>query len=155
MLLITWSDRDDNGVPFGAFDKNTGKYIKYSDLGKVDEVKIQPKNTGVGSKTILEFYPNKPNIKTIPDMYSTISTVSISEITGIVKIKDLPPMFADFYLGKNNELMMDLEANSNHLERYDVWVEKLKSLNVPNISKSPFIGAVSVEKYFNIKVNPV
>jgi len=154
-LNVTWSDRDDDGVPFGAFDKTTGRYIKYFNLDKVDEVKIQPKNTGVGSKPILEFYPNKPNIKTIPDMYSTISTVSISEITGIVKIKDLPPMFADFYLGKNNELMMDLEANSNHLERYDVWIEKLKSLNVPNISKSPFIGDISVEKYFNIKVNPV
>jgi len=124
-------------------------------LGKVDEVKIQPKNTGVGSKTILEFYPNKPNIKTISDMYSTISTVSISEITGIVKIKDLPPMFADFYLGKNNELMMDLEANSNHLERYDVWVEKLQFLNIPSKLDKPFISGINVEKYFNIKVNPV
>jgi hypothetical protein len=159
-LTITISDRLDGsyGSELGAFDKDTGEYLKYSDLdkiGKVDEVKIQPKNTGVGSKPILEFYPNKPNIKTIPDMYSTISTVSISEITGIVKIKDLPPMFADFFLSKNNELMMDLEANSKHLERYDVWVKKLKSLNVPNISQSPFIGDINVEKYFNIKVNPI
>ena len=159
-LTITVSDRLDGsyGSEHGAFDKDTGEYLKYSDLdkiGKVDEVKIQPKNTGVGSKTILEFYPNKPNIKTIPDMYSTISTVSISEITGIVKIKDLPPMFADFFLSKNNELMMDLEANSKHLERYDVWVKKLKSLNVPNNAQSPFISDINVEKYFNIKVNPI
>ena len=32
-LLITFSDADDDGETFGAFDKNTGKYIKYSDLG--------------------------------------------------------------------------------------------------------------------------
>jgi len=153
-LNIMWSDRDDDGVPFGAFDKNTGKYIKYSDLGKVDEVKIQPKNTGVGSKTTLEFYPNKPNIKTISDMYSTISTISTSEITGIIKTKDLPPMFADFYIDKN-ELMMDLEVNSKHPERYDAWVKKLKSLNVPNDFRPPFISNINVEKYFNIKVNPI
>jgi hypothetical protein len=153
-LNIMWSDRDDDGVCFGAFDKNTGKYIKYSDLGKVDEVKIQPKNTGVGSKTTLEFYPDKPNIKTISDMYSTISTISTSEITGIIKTKDLPPMFADFYIDKN-ELMMDLEVNSKHPERYDAWVKKLKSLNVPNDFRPPFISNINVEKYFNIKVNPI
>jgi hypothetical protein len=32
-LLIIFSDADDDGETFGAFDKNTGKYIKYSDLG--------------------------------------------------------------------------------------------------------------------------
>jgi len=31
-LDVIQSDRDDNNVPFGAFDKDTGKYIKYSDL---------------------------------------------------------------------------------------------------------------------------
>ena len=31
-LTVTWSDWDDNGNLFGAFDKTTGKYIKYSDL---------------------------------------------------------------------------------------------------------------------------
>ena len=158
-LTITISDRLDGsyGSEYGAFDKDTGEYLRYSDLdkiGKVDEVKIQPKNTGVGSKTTLEFYPDKPNIKTISDMYSTISTVSTSEITGIIKTKDLPPMFADFYIDKN-ELMMDLEVNSKHPERYDAWVKKLKSLNVPNDFRPPFISNVNVEKYFNIKVNPI
>ena len=158
-LTITISDRLDGsyGSEYGAFDKDTGEYLRYSDLdkiGKVDEVKIQPKNTGVGSKIILEFYPDKPNIKTISDMYSTISTVSTSEITGIIKTKDLPPMFADFYIDKN-ELMMDLEVNSKHPERYDAWVKKLKSLNVPNDFRPPFISNINVEKYFNIKVNPI
>ena len=32
-LTVTWSDWDDDGNLFGAFDKITGKYIKYSDLG--------------------------------------------------------------------------------------------------------------------------
>ena len=153
-LTVTWSNSNDDGENFGAFDKTTGQYIKYSDLSKVDEVKIQPKNTGVGSKITLEFYPDKPNIKTISDMYSTISTVSIAYIMGIVKTKDLPPMFADFYLYKN-ELMMDLEVNSEHPERYDAWVKKLKSLNVPNDFRPPFISNINVEKYFNIKVNPI
>ena len=158
-LTITISDRLDGsyGSEYGAFDKDTGEYLRYSDLdkiGKVDEVKIQPKTTGVGSKIILEFYPDKPNIKTISDMYSTISTVSTSEITGIIKTKDLPPMFADFYIDKN-ELMMDLEVNSKHPERYDAWVKKLKSLNVPNDFRPPFISNINVEKYFNIKVNPI
>jgi hypothetical protein len=31
-LTVTWSDWDDDGNLFGAFDKTTGKYIKYSDL---------------------------------------------------------------------------------------------------------------------------
>ena len=35
-LTVTWSDLNINGGDveyFGAFDKNTGQYIKYSDLG--------------------------------------------------------------------------------------------------------------------------
>ena len=150
-LNIMWSDRDDDGVCFGAFDKNTGKYIKYSDL---NEIKLQPKNTGVGNKITFEFYPDKPNIKTIPDIYSTINNSDNSFITGIIKTKDLPPMFVDLYIDKN-ELMMDLEANSNHLERYDVWVEKLQSLNIPSKLDKPFISVINVEKYFNIKINPI
>jgi hypothetical protein len=58
------------------------------------------------------------------------------------------------YIDKN-ELMMDLEVNSKHPERYDVWVKKLKSLNVPNDFRPPFISNINVEKYFNIKVNPI
>jgi hypothetical protein len=63
-------------------------------------------------------------------------------------------MFVDLYIDKN-ELMMDLEVNFNHLERYDVWVEKLQSLNIPSKLDKPFISVINVEKYFNIKVNPV
>ena len=33
-LTVTWSDFDDDGEPFGAFDKNTGQYIKYSNTGQ-------------------------------------------------------------------------------------------------------------------------
>ena len=31
-LTVTWSDFDDDERPFGAFDKTTGRYIKYSNL---------------------------------------------------------------------------------------------------------------------------
>jgi hypothetical protein len=44
-LTVTWSDwGHDNPYPYGAFGKNTGKYIKYSDL---NEIKAQPGRTGV------------------------------------------------------------------------------------------------------------
>jgi hypothetical protein len=50
---------------------------------------------------------------------------------------------------------MDLEANSNYPERYDIWVQRLKDLGIPFKMNHPYIEDINIEKNFNIEVNPI
>ena len=143
---------------YGAFDKDTGEYLKYSDLdkiGKVDEIKVQPKKTGIKGKINLEFFPNDLKIKSYSDILNFLSTAPKSFIPGVIKLKDFPLMFAEIFINSKGEISMDLEANSNHPERYDIWVQRLKDLGIPFNMNHPYIDNINVEKNFNIEVNPI
>jgi hypothetical protein len=143
---------------YGAFDKDNGEYLKYSDLdkiGKVDEIKVQPVKTGIGGKIFLNFLPDNPNIKTINDIYNEITISRSGKIIGIIKSKKLPFMFAEMYVNKNNEIIMDLEVNNNHPERYDVWVNELQRLNIPFEKNTPFIDSLNINKYFILNITQV
>lgn len=151
-LDIILSDADDNDKYFGAFDKTTGEYIKYSGL---NEIKIQPKKTGVKGKINLEFFPKEPKIKSYSDILNFLSISPKNFIPGIIKLKDFPLMFAEIFTNSEGEISMDLEAPSNHPERYDIWVQRLKDLGIPFKINHPYIDDINVEKNFNIEVNPI
>ena len=162
-LTVIWSDRQDSvDSTFGAFDKDTGEYIKYSDLdniGKVDEARILPTKTGIGKKINIEFHPDDSNVKSIEDIHNKLQNFprTTEAVMGAIKTKDsenFPPMFVEIYLNKQGELTMDLESNSNYPENYDVWEEKLQKLHIPFIPDEPFMSDINIDKYFKITVKP-
>ena len=159
-LTITISDRLDGsyGSEYGAFDKDTGEYLKYSDLdkiGKVDEIKVQPKKTGIKGKINLEFFPNDLKIKSYSDIYDFLKLSPKNFLPGIIKLKNFPLMFTEIFTNNEGEISMDLEANSNYPERYDIWVQRLKDLGIPFKMNHPYIEDINIEKNFNIEVNPI
>jgi len=159
-LTITISDRLDGsyGSEYGAFDKDTGEYLQYSDLdkiGKVDEIKVQPKKTGIKGKINLEFFPNDLKIKSYSDIYDFLKLSPKNFLPGIIKLKNFPLMFTEIFTNNEGEISMDLEANSNYPERYDIWVQRLKDLGIPFKMNHPYIEDVNIEKNFNIEVNPI
>jgi len=159
-LTITISDRLDGsyGSEYGAFDKDTGEYLQYSDLdkiGKVDEIKVQPKKTGIKGKINLEFFPNDLKIKSYSDIYDFMKLSPKNFLPGIIKLKNFPLMFAEIFTNNEGEISMDLEANSNYPERYDIWVQRLKDLGIPFKMNHPYIEDINIEKNFNIEVNPI
>jgi hypothetical protein len=159
-LTITISDRLDGsyGSEYGAFDKDTGEYLQYSDLdkiGKVDEIKVQPKKTGIKGKINLEFFPNDLKIKSYSDIYDFLKLSPKNFLPGIIKLKNFPLMFTEIFTNNEGEISMDLEANSNYPERYDIWVQRLKDLGIPFKMNHPYIEDINIEKNFNIEVNPI
>ena len=159
-LTITMSDRLDGsyGSEYGAFDKDTGEYLQYSDLdkiGKVDEIKVQPKKTGIKGKINLEFFPNDLKIKSYSDIYDFLKLSPKNFLPGIIKLKNFPLMFTEIFTNNEGEISMDLEANSNYPERYDIWVQRLKDLGIPFKMNHPYIEDINIEKNFNIEVNPI
>ena len=94
-LTVTWSDRKDSvDSTFGAFDKDTGEYLKYSDLdniGKTNEIKLQPSNTGVGSKLKVNFQLD-PSYFFYPKDIKSINDVNERQFGGWINSKGLPKM---------------------------------------------------------------
>ena len=128
-LNIMWSDRDDNGVPFGAFDKNTGKYIKYSDL---NEIKLQPFNTGVGSKLRVTFTLD-PSYFFYPKDIKSIDDVNERHFGGWINSKGLPKMQGDLYRNDSSNVILSIiktNTNTPH-EHLKAWEDKLDSLKIP------------------------
>jgi hypothetical protein len=160
-LTVTWSDRQDSvDSTFGAFDKDTGEYLKYSDLdniGKVDEAKIQPKSIGVGKmgkklKVTFTLDPDifryNKNIKSINDIEPN------THIGGLLSSKDLPDLYADLHKTETSNVVVSiLAANSNNTE-LGQWKQKLDSMDIMYGHENQYmIRDIPVEKYLFFDLN--
>ena len=157
-LTVTWSDRQDSvDSTFGAFDKDTGEYLKYSDLdniGKVDEARIIPAKTGMGKKLKVTFtldpdiFRYNKNIKSINDIEPN------THIGGLLSSKDLPDLYADLYKTEtSNVVVAILAANSNNTE-LGQWKQKLDSMGIMYGHEDQYmIRDIPVEKYLFFDLN--
>jgi hypothetical protein len=129
-LTVTWSDwGHDNPYPYGAFGKNTGKYIKYSDL---NEIKLQPFNTGVGSKLRVTFTLD-PSYFFYPKDIKSIDDVNERHFGGWINSKGLPKMQGDLYRNDSSNVILSIiktNTNTPH-EHLKAWEDKLDSLKIP------------------------
>jgi hypothetical protein len=129
-LTVTWSDRQDSvDSTFGAFDKDTGEYIKYSDL---NEIKLQPSNTGVGSKLKVTFTLD-PSYFFYPKDIKSIGDVNERHFGGWINSKGLPKMQGDLYRNNSSNVILSIIKTDTDTpyEYIEAWEDKLDSLKIP------------------------
>jgi hypothetical protein len=142
VLTLTYSDADwdDNEEYFGAFDKNTGKYIKYSDL---NEAIIKPGNTGLKNKRLKATFYSSPTTNVDRSTPGTqIGLLKIDKIPGANKT----PAKITYYNSKENYITFNLNTDDEML-----WTQAFKEQKIPyKITNSNKLRINNVSNYIDI-----
>jgi hypothetical protein len=99
---------------------------------KIDEIKLQPKNTGVGSKLRVTFTLD-PSYFFYPKDIKSIDDVNERHFGGWINSKGLPKMQGDLYRNDSSNVILSIiktNTNTPH-EHLKAWEDKLDSLKIP------------------------
>ena len=99
---------------------------------KIDEVKLQPSNTGVGSKLRVTFTLD-PSYFFYPKDIKSIDDVNERHFGGWINSKGLPKMQGDLYRNDSSNVILSIiktNTNTPH-EHLKAWEDKLDSLKIP------------------------
>jgi len=99
---------------------------------KIDEIKLQPKNTGVGSKLRVTFDLD-PSYFFYPKDIKSIDDVNERHFGGWINSKGLPKMQGDLYRNDSSNVILSIiktNTNTPH-EHLKAWEDKLDSLKIP------------------------
>jgi hypothetical protein len=99
---------------------------------KIDEIKLQPKNTGVGSKLRVTFTLD-PSYFFYPKDIKSIDDVNERHFGGWINSKGLPKMQGDLYRNDSSNVILSIiKTNTNTPHEYlKAWEDKLDSLKIP------------------------
>lgn len=99
---------------------------------KIDEIKVEPKNTGVGSKLRVTFTLD-PSYFFYPKDIKSIDDVNERHFGGWINSKGLPKMQGDLYRNDSSNVILSIiktNTNTPH-EHLKAWEDKLDSLKIP------------------------
>lgn len=99
---------------------------------KIDEIKLQPFNTGVGSKLRVTFTLD-PSYFFYPKDIKSIDDVNERHFGGWINSKGLPKMQGDLYRNDSSNVILSIiktNTNTPH-EHLKAWEDKLDSLKIP------------------------